>query len=295
MLRQAVRKSPRKTVRKPTKRTAAKKSTAAKSTSTTVNTSTYLTRLKTFVDNLGSYVEQRKKNFSTKDPVHKKLHAIHSSLQRELKKKNAINPSTAKHLKALTPALRGVTKLPANVKGQVGKLMNFIRSEVNKEVMAQMKQFNSLITPMHDELSKLNKSLEADIKKVKNQKIQLKIDSSIKRRISALNTQMNRFKSKWFNRLNKINLHGNNQIKTQVKALKKKIEETQKLLGKNQTIVNRYAKTPKASKEQKTQILMKAGQVQSLESKMKNIDTTFEKSRIQFEHFCEQLKAVKMF
>jgi len=296
MLRQAVRKSPRKkVVRKPVKRAAAKKSTAAKKTTSAIKKSLFIPRIETFVKNLGSFVDQRKKHFTTKDPVYKRLHAIHTSLQQELRKNNILNPSSAKHLKAVTPALRGVTKLPANVKGQVGKLMNFIRAQVNKDVLMMIRQFNSHLTPLHTELNKMHRSLEAGIKKAKTQKIQWKVDPSMKRRISALNTHLNRYRTKWFNRLNKMNLHGNAQIKTQVKALKKKIDEAQKLLRKNQTIINRYAKTPKTRKGYKTQFLMNATQMKALESKMKAIDTTCEKARMQVEHFWDQLKAVKMF
>lgn len=282
-------------MRKPTKRATAKKSTANKSTSTSTNQQSFIPKIKTFVDNLGSYVEQRKKNFSTQDSVYKRLHGIHSSLQRELKKKNALNPTTAKQLKSLTPALRGVSKLPANVKGQVGKLTNSIRAQVNKDVMAMIKKFNSQLTPLHNELSKLNSRIESDIKKANTQKIQWKVEPSLKKRISSLNTQMNRFRSKWFNRLNKINLHGNAQIKNQVKSLKKKIDDTQKLLKKNQKMIERYARMPKSQPLQKTKVLVSASQIKSLESKMNNIDKTCEKSRMETDHFVEQLKAVKMF
>ncbi|CCB91165.1 putative uncharacterized protein [Waddlia chondrophila 2032/99] len=295
MLRQAVRKTPKKAVRKPLKRAVAKKHAKAKKALTPAAKPIFIPRIKTFVSNLGSFIDQRKKNFSTKDPIYKRLYAIHSALQRELRKNHAFNPTTAKHLKALTPALRGVANLPANVKGQVGKLAIFIRSQVNKDVQALMKHFASLFTPLHHELSQLNKTLNADIKKAKTQKIQWKIDASIKRKIGALNTHFNRYKTKWFSRLNKISLHGNAQIKTQVKALKKQIEEAQKLLRNNQTIINRYAKTPKARKGYKTQFLMNENQMKTLESKMENIETTCEKARMQVEHFWDQLKAVKLF
>lgn len=295
MLRQAVRKAPRKSVRKPIKRAAAKKRVAAKKTSTPITTPIFAARMKTFVNNLGKFVDQRKKNFTMKDPIYKRLNAIHTKLNSELRKKNILNPMSAKHLKSLTPALRGVSKLPANVKGQVGKLMNFIRAQVNKDVLAMIKYFKGLLTPFQTELNKMNRSLMADIKKANAKKIQWKVDPSMKTRINAINTRLNRYRTKWFNRLNKINLHGNAQVKAQVKSLKKQIDEIQKTLKKNQTIISRYAKNPKARKGYNTKFLMTANQMKALESKMNNIDTVCEKARMKVEHFWDQLKAIKMF
>lgn len=295
MLRQAVRKAPRKTVRKPIKRAAAKKRVAAKKTSTPITTPIFAARMKTFVNNLGSFVDQRKKHFTTKDPIYKRLNAIHTNLNRELKKKNILNPTAAKHLKSLTPALRSVTKLPANIKGQVGKLMNFIRAQVNKDVLALLNHFKGLLTPLQTELNKLNLRLLADIKSANTKKILWKVDPSLRTRINAINTRLNRYRTKWFNRLNKINLHGNAQVKAQVKALKKQIDEIQSTLKKNQTIISRYAKQPKARKGFKIQALMNANQMKTLESKMNNIDTVCEKARIKVEHFWDQLKAIKLF
>lgn len=295
MLRQAVRKAPRKSVRKPIKRAAAKKRVAAKKTSSPITSPIFEARLKTFVNNFGAFVTQRKQHFTTKDPIYKRLNAIHTSLTAELRKNNILNPVSAKHLKALTPALRGITKLPANVKGQVGKLMNFIRAQVNKDVLALMKHFKGLLTPMQNELNKLNTRLMADIKKANTQKIQWKVDPALRTRINAMNTRLNRYRTKWFNRLNKINLHGNAQVKAQVKSLKNQIDEIQKTLKKNQTIISRYAKQPKARKGFKTQVLMTANQMKVLESKMNNIDTVCEKARMKVEHFWDQLKAIKLF
>lgn len=295
MLRQAVRKAPRKSVRKPIKRAAAKKRVAAKRTSTPNTTPIFAARMKTFVNNLGKFVDQRKKHFTTKDPIYKRLNAIHTKLTSELKKKNILNPMSAKHLKSLTPALRGVSKLPANVKGQVGKLMIFIRAQVNKDVLALMKHFKGLLTPLQTELNKLNTRLLADIKKANAKKIQWKVDPSLRTRINAINTRLNRYRTKWFNRLNKVNLHGNAQVKAQVRALKKQIDEIQRTLRKNQTIISRYAKKPKARKGFTTKALMTAGQMKTLESKMNNIDTVSEKARMKVEHFWDQLKAIKLF
>ncbi len=295
MLRQAIRKAPRKTVGKSIKRTASKKRTAANKAAATSTTSFYIPKMKTFINNLGSFIAQRKKEFSANDPICKRLNTIHTALLRELKKTNPLNAVSAKHMKALVPSLRGVSKLPSNIKGQIGKLLIFIRSQVNKDVLALIKNFKSLLNPLQTELNKINKNLSADIKKAATKHIQWKIDPVLKKRINALNASFNRYRTKWFNRLNKMNLYGNTQIKSQVNSLKNQINEIQKLLKTNQTIVNRYAKTPKPRKGFKTQFLMNANQMKTIESKVDNIETACENVRMKVEHFWDQLKAIKLF
>jgi hypothetical protein len=291
MLRQAVRKTPRKPVRKPVKQAAK----AAQKTPTTATTQSFTPRITSFVNHLGSFVEQRKKQTSTKDPIYKRLSTIHSGLKKELKKKNILNPTTAKHIKSLTPALRGVTKLPANIKGQAGKLMNFIRAEVNKDVLAFVAQFKTMLMPFQKELSKLEKELNANVKKAQSGKIQWKMDPSVKQHMNALNSHFTRYKKKWLARLSKINLNSNKQVQAQVKGLKKLIDDVQKSISRNQTIVNRYAKSVKPRAGYKTQALMNVNEIKPLESNLKNIDTACEKYRMKAEYFVDQLKAIKLF
>lgn len=299
MLRQAVRKAPRKIVRSHVSRVnktrKIDKEAGSLSSSSAIATPIFIPRIKQFINNLGTFVAQRKKDFTTSDPIYKRLNTIHTSLVRETKKKNILNPNTAKNLKKLTPALRGVTKLPANVKGQVGKLAIFVRREVNKDVLALMKKFKGMIAPMQTELNKLEIQLQAHIKKTRNNNIQLKIDPSIKKRFNAINTNFNRYRTKWYKRLETIHTHGNRQVQAQVKSLKKQIDDLQKSLKRNMTIVNRYAKSVKPRKGFKTELMMNANHVKILESKWKNIDTECEKFRIKVEHIWDHLKAVKLF
>ncbi len=297
MLRQAVRKAPRKTVRRPASRVVKARKTVKKaSTASSTNaTPIFVPRIKLFIKNLGAFVAQRKKHFTTKDPIYKRLNTIHSSLVSEMKKKNILNPNMAKGLKKVTPALRGVTKLPANVKGQVGKLAIFIRQQVNKDVLGLIAQFKSWLTPMSNELTKLEKQMLAQIKKSKSSNIQFKVDPALIKRFNAINTQLTRYRTKWFKRLNTINLHGNKQVQSQVKILKKQIDEMQKCLKRNITIAKRYSKAVKPRKGWKTGTLYTATQLKTLESKWKNIDTTCEKFRVEVENFWDHLKAIKLF
>lgn len=297
MLRQAVRKVPGETVRRPATRVVKAHKTVKKASPATLALATplFVPRIKLFINNLGAYVAQRKKLFTTNDPVYKRLNTIHSSLVRELKKKNIMTPNMAKEMKKLTPALRGVTKLPANVKGQVGKLAIFIRQQVNKDVLGFIAKSKTLLMPMNNELVKLEKQMLAQIKMTSTSNIQLKVDPALIKRFNALNTTLTCYRTKWFKRLNTISLHGNKQVQGQVKLLKKQIDDMQKCLKRNITIAKRYAKVVKPRKGMKIGKLYTASQMKTLESKMKLIDSTCESFRMKVEHFWDHLKAIKIF
>src|SRR5688572_15021465 len=118
MLRQSVRKTTRKGVRRPAKRaaaaTTAKSRKAVKRTAAqpTLNTPIFVPRIVTLNNNLKTYVERRIREHGPSDAVAKRLHTLQLNIGRELRKKNIINPSLTKYLGQIQSSVKGVTGVP---------------------------------------------------------------------------------------------------------------------------------------------------------------------------------------
>lgn len=279
------------------KKSAAKKHTAAKKKSVkqTKFAPVYIPRIKTLMNNLNSFILQRKKIYGAGDPVAKRLQTIQTALGKEMRKANVVNPYLAKSIRGITPSLRGVSNVPKAIRMNAPKLAKFIQEQVRKDVLKFITMMKSTLSPMQTELKKLEAQLNNHVKLAKSKKIQLKSDAALWRRFNTLNNNITKFRTKWFKRLNSIKMHGNKNIQTAVNQLKKQIDELQKSVRRNLTILKRYSKATKLKKGYKWQQILTAAQTKAFESKYNQINTSLEKFRIQVEQYLNQLKAVKLF
>ncbi len=290
MLKLTVRKAPSKS----TRRSVAPKS-AAQKTMTGIKTPIYQARIISFLNDFNAYLTQRRSQYGANDIVYKRLNKIHSTLTREMKKKQFITPVFARSWIALTPAFHGVTTIPVSVKSNISKLAAHIREQVRKDVVVFLGNFKTTLSAWQAELSKLDKEVVSNITKARRSKVQLAIDPTLKRRFLTVNRNFSTFKSKWYKHLNFLSTHGNKSIQLQVSGLKKQMELLQKSLKKNQTIINRYAKTVKPKVGYKKVHLLTASHVNGVESKGKKFAAELDERRQHVLHFIDQLKAVKQF
>lgn len=308
MVRLAVRKkTPSRSARYSVKRTIPKRTAATKKTAVkrkvakrkaakkAVIVPIFVPRIKTLMNNLNTFTIRRKKLFGPSDPVAKRLQTIHTAIGKELRKANVINLNMAKCLKNITPSIRGVSNVPPAIRMNAPKLAKFIRECVRKDVIKFITMMKTTLSPMQTELKKLEMQLNKHVKLAKSKKLQLKVDHALKRRFNTLNNNITKFRTKWFKRLNGLNLHGNRNVQIAVNQLKKQVDELHKTVRKNLTILNRYGKAAKLKKGFKMQQILTAAQTKAFESKYNRINTDLEKFRMHVERYFDQLKAVKLF
>lgn len=279
-------------------RSAAKKASHAKPKEAAIHAANrliFLPRIESLLKNLQTYSNQRKRQHGASDNVAKKLQIIHTAVGREIRKKNIINLGMAKNLNQILLSLRGVPNVPQALRHSIPKLTQFLRDNVRKDVTGFINEMKKILTPLQNDCKKLEAQLQKELKLTKKQHIQCKIDPSLKRRFNTLSNNLSKLKSMWFKHLNKISLHGNKNIQTVVKGLKRELEDLQKHVKKNLTIINRYAKPLKLRAGHKAQLLFTAEQMKNLESKWNHTQADLKKNHINCEHLCEQLKAIKLF
>ncbi len=259
-----------------------------------VLTPIFAPRVKSLMNNLESLSKKRKKLHGPKDPVAKKLHSIQIAIGKELKKANAINQNMAKSLKSISPSIRGIKNVPQSIRMNAPKLAKFLREHVRRDVIKFLNGMKITLSPMQTELKRLELQLKRDLKKLKSNKIQFKVDPKLKGRFNTLNNNISKFKTKWNKRLNMLITHGNRNVQIAAKALKKQLDDMQKTLKRNLTIINRYAKSAKKKAGYKTQHLFTASQAKNFETKWNRMNKDLEQFRTKVEHFFDQLKAVKL-
>jgi hypothetical protein len=273
---------------------AAPKKKAKKTASKAANTPVFAPRINALLNNVHAFAKQRKQKHGAKDTVANKLSVIHTAIGREMKKANMINPEMAKKLGQINLSLKGVPNVPNTLRISAPKLSRFIRDYVRKDVVAFIAKMKTIIAPMHTEFKKLETYFQKELKKIGANHIQYKIDPKIKSRFNTLNNNIAKFKVKWYKRLNTLALHGDKNVQHAVKSLKTQVDDLQKSVKRNLTIINRYAKRIKPRAGYKTQSLLSAGQTNTLESKWNHFNADAEKYRIKVEHFFDQLKAIKI-
>ncbi|NGX43447.1 MAG: hypothetical protein K940chlam7_01744 [Chlamydiae bacterium] len=297
MVRLATRKAPQKKARYSV---AKKSATAKKAVRTTkakkvakkavVTPVIIVPRFNTLLKNLNSFAVIRKRKYGAKDAVARRLITIHTALGHEIRKANIINPNTAKFMKQIPVSLKGVSGVPAALRVDLPKFKSYIRDYVKKDVIAFINYAKKMIVPIQSDFVKLESLLKRNLK---TKKVLWKVDPAIKRRFITLNTNLIKFKTLWFKRLNTLALNGDNNVKIAVKALKKQIDQYHVIVRKNLAIINRYAKVVKPKAGYKIQPLFTAAQVNAFESKWKHFYADLEKNRIKVEYFFDQLKAIK--
>ncbi|MFQ5754419.1 MAG: hypothetical protein ACE5HI_20770 [bacterium] len=277
-----------------TVRKAAPKRKAKKRASKVVKAPIFVPRINSLLNNMHAFAKQRKQKYGAKDTVAKKLHTIHVAIGREMRKANIINPHMAKTLGQISGSLKGVPNVPQVLRISTPKLLRFIRDYVRKDVIKCIAKLKTMITPLQTEFKKLELYFQRELKKVKLNRIQYKVDPKIKSKFHTLNNNITKFKTKWYKRLNTLALYGNKNVQYAVKDLKKQVDDLQKSVRRNLTIINRYAKRVKPKAGHKTRHLFTAGQVRTFESKWNRFNIDLEKYRTQVEHFFDQLKAIKI-
>ena len=184
--------------------------------------------------------------------------------------------------------------MPKVLRISTPKLLRFIRDYVRRDVIKFITKLKTTIAPLQTEFKRLELYFQRELKRVKSNRIQYKIDPKIKSRFNTLNNNITKFKTKWYKRLNTLALYGNKNVQSAVKALKKQVDELQKSVRRNLTIINRYAKRVKPKKGYKIRPLFSANQVKIFESKWNRFNIDLEKYRTQVEYFFDQLKAIKI-
>lgn len=288
MLRPAVRRAPSKTARRSIGRiTKAKRAQGYK-------TPVYQAKITSFLNDIDHFLTQRRRQYGANDAVYKRLNKVYSALTREMRKKNFLNPTFVRQWKQLSPAFRGVASAPASVKSNIIKIARHIREQVKKDVVVVLNILKSTVTQMQKELTKLDKELTSHVaKNRRDSKVQLTIDPSLRKRYLTINSNFNRFKTRWNKQLNFLNTHGDKNIQTQVKALKNQIETLQKSFKKHQTVINRFKKPLKAGYRKEN--LINSNHVHNIESKWNTFTIEFDSKKPLVVNHIERLKAVKQF
>jgi hypothetical protein len=276
----------------PARKKAVKRKAAAKRR---VAAPAFIPRIKTMMNNLNLLIKRRKKEFGPNDRIAKSLSKIQSTISKEIKKNIALNPSLVRHIKKVGPTLRNISKTPAALKGIAPKLGKFLRDHARREAKTFLNNVNKTLAPMQRELNRLETKLNASVKKARSQKIQWKVTPKLRARMKMLNNKINRFKKSYGKQLTALATHGNQEVKRAVIGIKKQLDECQRCISRNVTILNRYSGAKKAKKGFKTKPLFTAKQAQTMESKWNQIKKHADQTRGQFKRFVEQLKAIKLF
>ncbi len=291
------RKAPIKKVHRTIKRAKpAKKIVAVKARKKTVGTMPiYVPRIKTFLSTLNAFCIIRKKKFGAKDTLAKKLHLCHTSVLRECKKLNIVNPSMTKSFCRIKTCLKGVANVPNGIRMTYPKLIIFIRECVKRDVVGSLTLLKRTYTPMFTEMKKLETYFNTQLKTYKGKKVQFRIDPLLKRKHLAFCNTIAKFRTTWFKRLNTLALHGDKSLKANINLIKKHIDEVYKVSRRNQTIINRYGKAFKARKGYKAHVLFTTKTFHLIENKWKVFYKVWDTLRIKVDNFCDQLKAIKLF
>ncbi|MGA8165419.1 MAG: hypothetical protein WB791_10460 [Waddliaceae bacterium] len=305
MPRLAVTKQPSKSrryaVRKvaPKKARVAKKASPAKSTRREPQTLTkpmHLARIETLLDHLKTYANERLEQLDPSDKIAKKLQQLHTAISREMKKKNAINPQLAKHLKQIASSLKGASKVPAALRNHAPKLKSFLREQVKKDVTNYINTMKKSITSLQKEFTTLENKLKQEVKNGKTHHIQFKADPAILRKKMALKNNFAQFKNKWYKRLNPLILQAPKNMQQSIRTFKKQMEDLQKTCQRTCTLVSRYAKPIKKPKPGfHSQTLFTQAQAIAMENKISQFQKNLESQAPLSNHFLEQLKAIKQF
>lgn len=276
-----------------TKKTVAKKAVSKKATE--VKASVYAPKIQTLLGTIEGYVAQRRKAKGPQDLVAKRLHAISTQLESHLSKANAINPDFAKNLVKVNPSLRGIANVPQTLRSGPQKLSKYLREHVRKNVMNFLNNAKRSLAPIHSELKKLETQFNRQVKAGKGKKIQFRVDPSISKKFAQINSNITRFRNTWGKHLSTLALHGNAQMKTSVRAIKKQMDEIQKLIQRNVTIMNRYTKAAARKAGYRVQQLANNNHVKAVETRFNNIHNELESAKAQVLHYFDQLKAIKLF
>jgi hypothetical protein len=226
-----------------------------------------VTKVKAMTNSLNDFIRLRKRNYGANDVVAKRLQTINTAIGREIRKSNFINPTFARQLNALAPALRGVPNVPANLRNNVNTIKKFLKAHSHKGITSSHTKMSKMITPFHAELKRLDTQLNSQIRRAKGLNAQPRVNPILKQRFSALQRKFNTFKSHWVQNLNKQRMHGTRSMNSSSNQIKKNLEEMNRSLNKNLNLLNRYAKTNRNQIGSKGHHIINANSMKNLEAK----------------------------
>lgn len=254
-----------------------------------------LAKAKTLLNSIEGFIENRKESYGVSDSVAKRMQTIHNTLKREFKKKNFINPMSAKCINQINPALRGVSNVPQSLRKNTENLKKFMKTHAHSEVEKFNIQMKKMLLPAVNELKKLEKELVKEVTKARNMNALPRVNPILKQRFNSLMRQFVTFRTYWLKHFNKLRLHGTKTIQASINQIKSLLDEKQREFNRNLTILNRYAKNIHHAAEAKTHQIFTPTFIKGLEWKWNQMSNETDKYKKEMNRYFEQLRIAKNF
>lgn len=211
-----------------------------------------------------------------------------------MRKTNVMNPQMIQSLATLRKTLGGMPTAPKALRNYFLTLARFFKESVRRDAKTFIAGFQRLLNPIHRELQFLELELKRNLKTAKGSRVSFRVDPSILRQLNAFNSQIKRFRAKWFARINRFAQHGSRDVARQVEGLKNQIQDLQRLVARNISLINKCKKFKYSKARPNTKTIITKSTITKHQNNWKKVEKEFDQFRIPVERFVEQLRAVKI-